>query len=770
MQQEESGRSTLIFPRFHQWDAVGKLMADARENGAGQSYLVQHSAGSGKSNSIAWLAHGLSSLHGADDEPVFNKVVVITDRVVLDRQLQKTIYQFEHRHGVVERVDGTSQQLLDALQGAQARIIITTLQKFPVVLGKLQEAGESLSAGRRYAIIVDEAHSSQTGETARALKQVLGSASDIEAVDEPIEVVLDHPPREGDGDDALESAAQATAIREQREEQAGLTDASEAIARVLAARGRQPNMSFFSFTATPKARTLELFGTPQPDGTKGPFHVYSMRQAIEERFILDVLAGYTTYDTFLRLHNAENLENVEVDKRRAAAKLARFAKLHPYALDQRAEIVVEHFREHVADRLRGRAKAMVVTDSRLHAVRYKLAIDDYIERQGYPDLSTLVAFSGEVEDPTTFETFTEPSMNGFSETELPRKFAGDDYQVLIVAEKYQTGFDQPLLVAMYVDKKLEGVNAVQTLSRLNRIHPGKDRTFVLDFVNDVDGIHDAFGPYYRATVAQPTDPNLLFDAADKLWKLDVLRHEEVDAYAEAIYSGEGSGQHGVYYGLTDAALERWRALDEDDRERFRDAATTYVRAYAFLSQVVTWTDVEQEKLYAFTKTLLARLDRPDGTPGADIDMSGVELTHYRMKKHEEQKIDLESGEVGPLEAFKGDGTGRAGQTPLEMLGEIVRRFNERFGTEFTEADKILRYVAAREAKQEETRDRANANDYETFKLTFARTRLAQMWLEAQKESAEFFEAVMNSDDATKEGFDEAMMRAVWQQAREADGE
>ena len=469
----------VIFPRYHQWDAVRAIEADAKVNGAGQSYLIQHSAGSGKSNTIAWTAHRLSSLHDLTDTKVFDKVIVITDRVILDRQLQETIYQFEHARGVVVKIDKDSGQLADALVGEQARIIITTLQKFPFILDKIADI-----PARRYAVLVDEAHSSQTGEAAKDLRLALGATDEQELT--------------------VAEAEDAGFITE------AIDPVEEALAKAVGARGRQENLSFFAFTATPKARTLEMFGTKNPvTGKYEPFHLYSMRQAIEEGFILDVLANYTTYKTFWRIEKAVS-EDPAYEAPKARRAIARFVDLHPSNLAQKAEIIVEHFRSHTAAKIAGNAKAMVVTSSRLHAVRYKQAIDKYISEKSYSDLSTLVAFSGKVIDEKGL-TYTETQMNTFPESQTAERFGGEEYQVLIVAEKFQTGFDQPLLHTMYVDKVLTGLNAVQTLSRLNRIHPLKTDTFVLDFRNETEQIVKAFEPYYDRTMAPPTDPNLLWD-------------------------------------------------------------------------------------------------------------------------------------------------------------------------------------------------------------------------------------------------------------------
>lgn len=719
----EAGRPpTIIFPRYHQLEVVRRLLADARENGAGHSYLVQHSAGSGKSNSIAWLAHGLYALQREGDELAFDKVIVITDRRVLDKQLQGTIFQFEHRHGVVEKINAgvKSKQLGEALAGSEARIIISTVQTFPALLRKIEEENTKLERGRKYAVIIDEAHSSQTGETATALKQVLGELE------------------EDDGD-------------------------VDAIARMVAARGRQPNMSFFAFTATPKARTLAQFGRRGADGLDHPFHLYSMRQAIEEGFIVDVLDGYMTYDVYYRLQAPPDREDLEMDQRKTASAARRFAELHPHMLGQKAEIVVEHFREHVADRLNGTAKAMIVTDSRLQAVKFRLAIDKYIADKGYgDDVRALVAFSGEVKDEDG-NVYTEPQMNGFAESEVPKRFAAD-YQILIVAEKYQTGFDQPKLCAMYVNKPLKDVAAVQTLSRLNRTHPGKDRVFVLDFVNTADDIADAFDDYYAKTTAEPPEANLLFDAADRLHRYDVLRQDEIDAYAKLLYENSGSKLHDKLYALTAPAVERFRLMDEDEQEAFRDAARTYQRAYAFLSQVVPWVGVDEEKLYAFVRGLLPQI--PDeGDAGGDVDLNGVELTHFRVQQNAEEKIRL-GGSSDPLRPFSGDGTGGAGDEHLDTLAQIIERLNERYGLALSDSDRLLgvEHPMRRLLGDSRIVAQARENDLETFSLV-ANDDLQRVWLETKDQAEDLFLKIMTHPDL-KSALTEHILGAVHAQARE----
>jgi len=657
----------VIFPRFHQWDGVLALEADARGNGPGRSYLVEHSAGSGKSNTIAWVAHRLSTLHDATDTKVFDKVVIITDRLVLDRQLQETVYQFEHARGVVVKIDKHSSQLAEALAGEQARIIITTLQKFPFVLDKIDAL-----PSRRYAVIVDEAHSSQTGEAAKDLRLALGAFDEQELT-------------VAEAEDAGFVAAAEDPVE-------------EALAKAVAARGRQRNLSFFAFTATPKARTLEMFGTWNAEEKRyEPFHLYSMRQAIDEGFILDVLAN---------------------DSAKARRAIARFVSLHPSNLSQKAEIIVEHFRAHTATKIGGAAKAMVVTSSRLHAVRYKQAIDAYIAKQGYAGLAALVAFSGKVIDDTGF-AFTEAGMNSFPESQTAEQFGTEDYQVLIVAEKFQTGFDQPLLHTMYVDKILTGLAAVQTLSRLNRNHPLKVDTFVLDFRNDADEIAAAFEPYYGRTVAPPTDPNLLWDTRSRLDGFDVLRPEEVEATVALLVTIKTPGQHGQVYALLDPAVERFKALSEEDRVGFKDALDKFVRTYSFLSQIVSFGESKLERDYLYCRALASKLR--DETTIERLDLgTEVELTHLRSEVTFEGSLAL-SADTAEVKSIFGEGRGTGQEPDLEPLSQIVDILNERFGLNLGEADQLLfdqfeeTWVADPEVAAQ-----AQHNTIENFRLVFDR--------------------------------------------------
>ncbi len=664
------GPGTVIFPRFHQWDCVRRLEEAARQEGPGHSYLVQHSAGSGKSNTIAWLSHRLSTLHDDADRKLFDKVVVITDRVILDRQLQDTIYQFEHAHGVVERIDKHSGQLAAALAGEQARIIITTLQKFPFILDQVR----ALPA-RRYAVIVDEAHSSQTGEAARDLRRALGTGA-------------------RDGDDAELPA----------------DEVEDALVAAVEARGRQANLSFFAFTATPKGRTLNLFGRQSsPSERHEPFHVYSMRQAIEEGFIHDVLASYTTYETFWRIEKTIS-EDPSFETLKARRAIARFVTLHEHNLAQRAEIVVEHFRRHIAHKIGGRAKAMVVTSSRPHAVRFYRALRRYVDEHGY-DLGVLVAFSGSVKDEG--EDVTEARLNRFPESETAARFDGDDNRVLVVAEKFQTGFDQPKLYAMYVDKLLVGLAAVQTLSRLNRTRPDKDGTFVLDFVNEAVRIAEAFERYYGETVAPPSDPNLLYDTRHAVDEFGVLRVEEAEAFARLLLVD--NADHGRLHGVLNPAIARFGELDEAERERFRDALNRFVHTYSFLSLIVPFGDTALERDYLFGRALL-RFVR--GHAGESVDLSSaVELTHLRLERRFSGSVSL-SGDVGEVHTVFSGEAGRREPDP-EPLSHIIDRLNELYGTDWIDSDRLVFDATATDlVNDQRVQAQAVNNTAENFLLVF----------------------------------------------------
>jgi type I restriction enzyme R subunit len=725
---------TIIFPRYHQWDAVLKLETEAAATGAGSSYLIQHSAGSGKSNTIAWAAHRLSTIHSADDRKIFDKVVVITDRVILDSQLQETIYQFEHARGVVVKIDKDSTQLAAALAGEQARIIITTLQKFPYVIGKVGEL-----PSRNYAIVIDEAHSSQTGESAKDLRLVLGAGEETELSSAEVE----------------DSGLLATAI----------DPVEEAITKSVAARSaRQSNLSYFAFTATPKGRTLEMFGTLNSDtGVYEPFHLYSMRQAIEEGFIMDVLANYTTYKTYWKIERAIE-DDPEYDAKKARRAIARFVSLHPHQLAQKAEIIVEHFRNHTAREMGEAAKAMVVTSSRLHAVRYKQSIDKYIRDKGYADIATLVAFSGRIEDGSG-APLTEANMNSFPESRTAEEFGSPDYSILIVAEKFQTGFDQPLLHTMYVDKPLVGLAAVQTLSRLNRIHPLKESTFVLDFRNETEDIVEAFDDFHGATVAPPTDPNILWDTRRQLDNFDVLRPDEVEAALGPLLDAGPSEEKrsAAAYAALAPAKGRFEALTDEGRVEFKDALTRFVRTYSFVSQIAAFTDPALEADYVFCRALSSYMRDAGTVERLDLG-SEVELTHLRHQMTFSGNLELTS-ETGEVRSFFGEGRGGQQELELEHLSSIVEVLNDRFGTDLTEVDKLLLDQFEEDwVADDELSDQAKSNSLENFGLAFNRKFLNTIIARVDTND-EIFKKILD-DEEFKSAIESYYLRKVYDRLRE----
>lgn len=716
-------KETMVFPRYHQLDAVRRLVGHAQAHGSGHNYLVQHSAGSGKSNSIAWLAHRLASLHDVNDDKVFHSVVVVTDRRVLDQQLQNTIYQFEHKTGVVEKIDEDTRQLARALSTGTP-IVISTIQKFPFIaraLQRLEQDGEDVkidTAGKRFAVIVDEAHSSQSGETAMALRGMLnrdgiGAAVAAQLSDEE--------------DDDLDEAARAAILRDAQK------------------RGRQPNLSFFAFTATPKYKTKVLFDAPGPAG-ESPFHEYSMRQAIEEGFIMDVLANYTTWKRFYGLAKQAE-DDPEVPRKQAVKALTRHMELHAVNIEQVVSVIVEHFRLYVMHELGGRAKAMVVTGSRLSAVRYKKAFDRYIREHGYQGIRSLVAFSGTVEDPDDpGASYTEVSMNdGLAESELPEAFERDDYRVLLVAEKYQTGFDQPLLQTMYVVKKLAGVQAVQTLSRLNRMAPGKKRTFVLDFVNTEQDIHKAFKPYYESTpIGEHVDPQKLSALQHKLLAPAIFTPADVDAFAQVWYRPrrEPSGNdHRQMNAVLDVVVERFRQREEEAREEFRGLLTAFRNLYAFLSQIIPYQDSDLEKLYTFCRNLIAKLPPPDDG-GPFVLEDEVSLRYYRLQQMTDGSIDLDAGEAYPLKGPTDVGTSAVADQPV-ALSSLVEKLNERFGTDFTEADQLFFDQIRVSAEANETiKEAAQANNLSDFTAYMERV-LDELFIERMEGNEDIFSRVMS---------------------------
>jgi type I restriction enzyme R subunit len=719
--RDDQGRKvkteSMIFPRYHQLQAVRLLVEAAQSEGVGHNYLVEHSAGSGKSNTIGWLTHRLASLHDAANQRVFDSVIVVTDRVVLDQQLQDTIYQFEHKRGVVQRIDESSRQLAEALENATP-VIVTTMQKFPFVsrqLLKMAEergtSGTGTLATRRCTVIIDEAHSSQGGETATDIKEVLG------------------------GEGLLEEA-RARAAEEGRQDM-------EEVFRSMAKRGRQANLSFFAFTATPKHKTLAVFGR---DGQ--PAHRYTMRQAIEEEFILDVLKHYTTYATYFKLLKAcEDDPNVE--RKKAARALARFMKLHPHNVAQKTEVMVEHFHAVTRHKIGGRAKAMVVTGSRLEAVRYKQSFDRYIQEKGYA-IKVLVAFSGTVQDDKFADkTYTEEKMNlGIREKELPEKFATQEYQVLLVAEKYQTGFDQPLLHTMFVDKRLAGIQAVQTLSRLNRIHPLKEDTFVLDFVNDREEIREAFKTYYEgAELGEEVDPARMYQIRGEMDASGIYLAEEVDRFCAVYFKPkqrQSAMDHQAMNAALDPAVSRFTVRQKDKEEEaelWRGKVQAFRNLYGFLSQVIPYQDSDLERLYVFLRHLAAKLPRRKSSPAYQFD-DEIRLEYYRLQKISEGSISLQDGDArrldGPTEV--GSGLARPQSVALSQLIDIV---NERFGTDFNQADQLFFDQIVEAAMADEgLRQAAAVNPGDKFELVF-RSLLERLFVERIDQNEEIFVRFMN---------------------------
>ncbi len=758
-------KETMIFPRYHQWEVVNKIVDATRAEGAGRRYLVQHSAGSGKSNSIAWAAHQLASLYDDAGNRMFSSVIVVTDRTVLDSQLQNTIYQFEHAQGVVRPISrdlgnqSKSEQLAEAL-AEQTRIIIVTLQTFPALFEALNKQPK-LASGR-YAVIADEAHSSQTGSSASKLKAILTSE------------------KEAEGEDP------------EREE----ISAEELLDAAVQARGPHDRISYYAFTATPKARTLELFGRvpdpSQPPGAENkpaPFHIYSMRQAIEEGFILDVLQRYTTYKTAWKIAHP-HAEDEEVDSKKARTKLARWVRLHPHNIRQKVEVIVEHFRQHVRHLLNGQAKAMVVTGSRQEAVRYQLAVKQYVKEMGYADVHPLVAFSGTVlpdgvipEEVSETSTLLNPGLN---KRDLAEAFDTQDFNVMIVANKYQTGFDQPKLCAMYVDKKLQGVDCVQTLSRLNRTFPGKE-TFILDFFNDPQDILDAFLPYYnKAELADVSDPQTVYDVQKTLDAEGIYHWEEVRSFALAFFDPKAPASKLSFYcqPAKDRFKLRYREAQEaaqrareakrtadtngdsiglkraehdlkvageqiDQLDLFKKNLMSFVRLYEFLSQIVEYDDRELEQLCVYARHLYPLL-RVDRLETEDVDVAELQLTHYRLTKHDEAALRLgDDHDPYPLQPGSAIGTGKAHEPEKKRLAEIIQALNEIFGAEVGDNDQLqfAKTIAERISRQDDVMAQVQNHTPETVMHGIFPQRVTDTVLDNMQDQEKMSLAVLATDES-----------------------
>lgn len=646
--EDEKGRKyeteTLIFPRYHQLDAVRRLVSDAQEKGAGNNYLIQHSAGSGKSNTIAWVAHRLAELHNEKSEKVFDSVIVVTDRRVLDRQLRNTIMQFEQVSGVVKPIIEGSKELKAALESGE-KIIITTLQKFPVIVESMDKI-----QGSKFAVIIDEAHSSQTGESSKSLKQVLETSSLDEAAKE-----------------------------ENFEKEETLED--KIIKEIRSRRSNTNNISFFAFTATPKQKTMEIFGMKNSlDGKFYPFSLYSMKQAIEEKFILDVLESYTTYQVYFSL--LKKIQNdPEFEKKKAQRLILEYVERHEHAIEKKIDIIVKHFANTIADKIDGRAKAMIVTKSRLHAVKFKLAMDKYLRENNY-GYKSLVAFSGIVKDGEL--QYSEAQMNGIPEKNTAEEFKKNEFRFLIVAEKFQTGFDQPLLSVMYVDKKLGGVKAVQTLSRLNRIYADKEDVFVLDFVNDADEIKESFQPYYTTTVlSEATDPNILHDLQRDILNYKMFSEQEVDAFVEEYFNNATPAKINSFL---DTIVNRINDQLLEERQELKSKMSDYRRKYSFISQIISFEDTSLEKLYIFLRFLIKKLPIEKNPLPTEV-LESIDMESYKVVKKKEGKIELENeqGELYPL----GGGSGSISDDEKSVLSKIINDVNERFGTNFSDSDRVI---------------------------------------------------------------------------------
>ncbi len=727
----------IIFPRYHQLDATRRLLAAVLAEGAGEKYLIQHSAGSGKTNSIAWSAHFLADLHDADDKKVFDTVLVISDRNVIDSQLQEAIDSFERTAGVVATIKSDqgskSSQLVEALSGDK-KVVVCTIQTFPFALEAVREL--AATEGKRFAVIADEAHSSQTGEAASKLKQVL------------------------------------TAEEQQELADGGTISSEDILAAEMAARAKDEGITYVAFTATPKAKTLELFGRrPDPSKEAGegnlpqPFHVYSMRQAIEEGFILDVLRNYTSYSVAFKLASGgKELDDQQVERSVAMKGLMSWVRLHPYNIAQKVQIVVEHFRETIAPLLEGKAKAMVVVGSRVEAVRWQIAMDKYIKDQKYP-MKTLVAFSGEVNDkesgPEAFRETSKELNPGLKGRDIRKAFAEDQFQILLVANKFQTGFDQPLLCGMYVDKRLAGIQAVQTLSRLNRCYSGKEEPYVLDFVNDPNEVLEAFKTYYTtATLSDVTDPNIVLDLRTKLDSQGLYDEHEIGRVVNVVMNPAAKQKQyeAAITPVADRLLKQFAAAKVAHKEALaakEDGATqatkdvmdtlilfkadiqTYLRAYTFLSQIFDYGNTDFEKRSIFYRALVRLLKF--GREREGVDLSEVQLTHHNLRNRGKQNLVLPGGDTPTLDPITEAGSGQVQEKDKAWLSEIIEQLNTLFGSDTTEGDQLsyANAVAEKTLESEILQKQAANNSKEQF-------------ANSPDLTSEILSAVMDSMDAQTE--------------------
>lgn len=701
----------VIFPRYHQLDAVRKLTEHAREHGPGQNYLIQHSAGSGKSNSIAWLAHHLQSLHDENDNPVFDTVIVLTDRRNLDSQLSADVDAVGTVQGVVRRIEEKdhSSGLRDAInEGAQ--IITSTIQKFPYI------CKETKAQGKNFAVIIDEAHSSQTGRAHAKMKYALADYSIADPED---------------------------------------PTAEDEIVKEMQSQGTLPNLSIFAFTATPKAATLEVFGTKDEEGNPAPFHLYSMKQAIEEEFILDVLENYTVYDTYFKLVKTIT-DDPQYKEAKANKALVNIVRTDKRLLEKRAAIIVEHFVNDVSGELHGKSKAMVVTHSRSSALAYYNAIKDYAESQGY-DLGLLVAFSGTLKDGD--KEWTESGINGFPESQTASEFDKDEHRMIVCANKFQTGFDQPKLCAMYVDKALTGVAAVQTLSRLNRCYPGK-RTFILDFVNDWETIRASFASYYEATeIDQVTDPSIIYDTKGKLDKYGVYQQSEVDAVADAWYNENDEQRKLIRIeGLLAPEVDRWMALEKEDQILFKALLKKFIKTYSFVTQMLKFGDEKLHRFFVYAGMLVKKLfiDTSDDVRLRDK----VEIEYLRVEDKGTRSISLESEKLRNGAAIPG----AVPEEEKEFLSELVRQMNERFGTDWQDADKLIKAVGDKIMEDDEFVTTAKNNSMKEVETIFFEA-YANALIAIISEGGEMADAIAKNPEGYEEFLRENLLPYVYKKCR-----
>lgn len=720
-------KKKIIFPRYHQLDVVSKLVEDVKKNGSGKNYLIQHSAGSGKSNSIAWTSYRMANIHDDENKPIFSSIIVVTDRRVLDNQLQKTISSFDHAEGLVETIDKdkSSKDLRNAINDGK-KIIITTLQKFPVIYKEIEA-----TKGKRFAIIVDEAHSSQTGNSAMKLKTALA-----------------------DTEEALKEYAE---IEGKAEEE--VLDGEDLLVNELLAHGRHKNLSFFAFTATPKEKTLEMFGTEDSEGRYRPFHVYSMRQAIEEGFILDVLKNYMTYKTCYRI--AKNTpDNPSVPTSKATKTVRRFQSLHPHNLQQKTAIIIEHFREITKNKIGGRAKSMVVTASRLHAVRYYHEFKRYIEKNGYDDVDILVAFSGVVKDGDM--EYTESKLNidkegkSISEKQLPESFK-NDFNTLIVAEKYQTGFDEPLLHTMFIDKKLSGIKAVQTLSRVNRTCTGKNDTFILDFVNTAEEIQESFQPYFKETILdEEVNVNLIYTAKTMLREFKLYNNNDIEKFVKINFKkgNQNATDLGRMTSLLKPVVNRYNDLGDEEKYKFKRILGNFNKWYAYIIQITRMFDKQLHKEYSFTNYLAKLLPSNSGT---DVDLEGkLKLEFYKLEQTFKGDITLNpKGEATVLNNVKSINTDGKKEED-ELLEQIIKKINNKFEGIFSDGDRVIVENLYNKCikDNEKLKKQAKNNDSEMFENNiFPKEfeRIAQLcYMEQMKafsklfENKKFYNSIMES--------------------------